>query len=210
MAKRRSDADSRRFFDEFASVRVSRFRATGVIDPKRRDAVIPFPNGATKLIGTAHVWFPRRGGYSYFLCPKCAKLAGVLYLVEDAPRCLRCCAAMGIAYRTRMGFGRSERQHARDKALDRLIAKVETGEPLRFNPTPANWGGRCRFVCRSRPLTVSMRRRLIELRLGQLASQQASSLAKDGDALRTHQPSQAAKQLIDPDADMAGENNKGA
>jgi hypothetical protein len=42
-----------------------------------------------------------------------------------------------------------------------------------------------------------MRRRLIELRLDQFASQQAGSLAKDGDTLRTHQPSQAAKQLID-------------
>ena len=43
-----------------------------------------------------------------------------------------------------------------------------------------------------------MRRRLIELRLGQLASQQASSLAKDGDTLRTYQPTaEAAKQLID-------------
>jgi hypothetical protein len=42
-----------------------------------------------------------------------------------------------------------------------------------------------------------MRRRLVELRLDQLASQQASSLAKDGDTLRTYQPSQAAKQLLD-------------
>jgi hypothetical protein len=42
-----------------------------------------------------------------------------------------------------------------------------------------------------------MRRRLIELRLDQLLSQQASSLAKDGDTLKTYQPSQAARQLID-------------
>jgi hypothetical protein len=31
------------FFDEFTSVRVLRFRATGVIDPAKRQAVIPFP-----------------------------------------------------------------------------------------------------------------------------------------------------------------------
>jgi hypothetical protein len=36
-------ADTRRFFDEFESVRVSRLRATGVIDPAKRQAVIPFP-----------------------------------------------------------------------------------------------------------------------------------------------------------------------
>jgi hypothetical protein len=120
MPKRGSNADSRKFFDEFESVRVSRLRAIGVIDPARRQAVIRFPNDKQKLIGTAHVRFPN-GGYSYFICPRCAKLAGVLYLVDDAPRCVRCCAAMGIAYRTRMGFGRSERQHAREGVLDRLI-----------------------------------------------------------------------------------------
>jgi hypothetical protein len=42
-----------------------------------------------------------------------------------------------------------------------------------------------------------MRRRLVELRLCQLATQQASSLAKDHDTLRSYQPSAAAKQLID-------------
>ena len=42
-----------------------------------------------------------------------------------------------------------------------------------------------------------MRRRLVELRLCQLATQQASSHAKDGDTLRTYQPTAEAKQLID-------------
>jgi hypothetical protein len=197
MPKRGSDADSRKFFDEFESVRVPRLRAMGVIDPARRQAIIPFPNGKQKLIGTAHVHFPNGGGYSYFRCPRCAKLAGVLYLIDDTPRCVRCCAAMGITYRTRMGFGRSERWQARDKILDRLIAKLETIEPLRFKPAPANWGGKCQLVYGHRRLTWSMRRRLVELRLDQLAAQQASSLAKDGNTIRAYQPSQAAKQLID-------------
>jgi hypothetical protein len=197
MPKRRSDADSRKFFDEFESVRVPRLRAMGLIDPAKRHAIIPFPNGKQKLIGTAHVRFPNGGGYSYFRCPRCAKLAGVLYLIDGAPRCVRCCAAIDITYRTRMGFGRSERQHARVKVLDRLIAKLETTEPLRFKPAPANRGGRCQLVYGHRRLTMSMRRRLVELRLDQLVSQQAGSLAKDGDTLKTYQPSQAAKQLID-------------
>jgi hypothetical protein len=196
MPKRRADADGRRFFDEFASVRVSRFRASGVIDPAKRQAVIPF-SGKQKLIGTAHVRFPNGGGYSYFHCPKCDTLAGVLYLVDDLVLCVRCCAAMAIAYRTRMGFGRSERRQASDKALDQLIAKLETKTRLRLEPAPANWGGKCQLVYNSRNLTNSMRRRQIELRLSQLASQQASSLAKDGDTLRTHQPSQTARQLLD-------------
>jgi hypothetical protein len=196
MGTRRADADTRRFCDEFASVRVSRLRMTGMIDPAKRQAVIPF-GGKQKLIGTAHVRFPNGGGYSFFRCPKCDRLAGVLYLVEDVPLCVRCCAAMAIAYRTRMGFGRSERRQARDKALDQLIAKVETAKPLRLKPAPASWGGRCKLVYNSRNLTNSMRRRLIELRLSQLASQQARSLAKDGDTLRTYQPTAEAKQLID-------------
>jgi hypothetical protein len=196
MGKRRADATGRRFFDEFMSVRVSRLRATGVIDPAKREAVIPVGD-KQKLIGTAHVRFPNGGGFSYFRCPKCDKLAGVLYLIDDAPRCIRCCAAIGVAYRTRMGFGRSERQRARDQALDRLIEKVETKQRLRFKPAPASWGGKCQLVYGSRRLNLSMRRRLIELRLNQLASRQASSLAKDGDALRTYQPTAEAKQLID-------------
>jgi hypothetical protein len=197
MGKRRADATGRRFTDEFPLVRVSRFRANGTIDPAKRQAVIPFPGGKQKLIGTAHVRFPNGGGYSYFRCPNCDKLSGVLYLIDDAPRCVRCCAAMGITYRTRMGFGRRERQRARDDALDRLIEKVETERPLRFKPAPASWGGKCKLVYRSRSLSASMRRRLVELRLCQLATQQASSLAKDGDTLRTHQPNEAARQLID-------------
>jgi hypothetical protein len=196
MPKCRADADYRRFFDEFECVRVSRLRASGVIDPAKRQAVIPFGD-KQKLIGTAYVRFPNGGGYSFFCCPQCDKLAGVLYLVNDMPQCIRCCAAMGIAYRTQMGFGRRERQRARDDALDRLIEKVETEQPLRFKPAPASWGGKCKLVYRSRSLTASMRRRLVELRLCQLATQQASSLAKDHDTLRSYQPSAAAKQLTD-------------
>jgi hypothetical protein len=196
MPKRRSDAHFRRFFYEFTKLRISRLRATGVVDPAKRFALIPIGD-KQKLIGTAHVRFRNGGGYSYFRCPRCDRLAGVVYLIDDAPRCVRCCAAIGITYRTRMGFGRSERLRARDQALDRLIAKVETSERLRFKPAPANWGGKCQLVSRSRSLTWSMRRRLIELRLDQLASQQASSLAKDGNTLKTYQPSQATKQLVD-------------
>jgi hypothetical protein len=196
MGKRRQDADNRKFFDQYEKVRVCRFRATGVVDPAKPYALIPVGE-RQKLIGTAHVRFPNGGGFSYFVCARCGKLAGVLYVVDDAPRCARCCGKLGIVYRTRMGFGRSERQRARDKALDRLIAKLETTEPLRFKPAPANWGGKCQFVYGSRRLTVSMRRKLIELRLSQIASQQASSLAKDDDMLRTYQATADARQLID-------------
>lgn len=197
MPKRRADADTRRFFDEFESVRVSRFRASGVIDPAKRQAVIPFPNGTSKLIGTAHTHLKYGGGWSYFICPKCAKLAVTLYLIDDAPRCSRCCDAMNIKHTGRYGFGRDARRRAADKRLDQLIAKLETTERLKLKPPPASWGGRAQKVYGSRKLTQQMRRRMIQLRLNQLANQQASSRAGDDDVLRTMRPSTDAGQLID-------------
>jgi hypothetical protein len=172
MGKRRADADNRRFFDEFEKVRVSRFRAMGVIDPAKREALIPFPNGKVKLIGTGHVRFPNGGGYSYFICPKCAKLATVLHLIEDAPLCYRCCEAMNIWHASRYGFGRETRRRAADKGLDQLIAKLESPERLRFKPAHPSWQGKAQLVYNSRKLTERMRRRMISLRLNQLASQQ--------------------------------------
>ena len=196
MGKRRADADNRRFFDQFEKVRVSRFRAMGVIDPAKRTALIPFPpNGKLKLIDTAHVRFPNGGGYSYFVCPKCAKLARILYLVDDAPRCTRCCDAMNIKHASKWGFGRSTRMQASDKALDQLIATVETTERLKLKPTPSSWQGKAKLVYNSRKLTERMRRRMITLRLSQLASQQA----KDSGGLnvtRAYKPHMGALAVI--------------
>jgi hypothetical protein len=197
MPKRRSDADTRRFFDKFESVKVSRFRAMGVIDPAKRQALIPFPNGKTKLIGTGHVRFPNGGGYSYFICPKCAKLARTLYLIDDAPLCVKCCNALNIKHTTQYGFGRDERRRARDKLLDALIAKLETKEPLKLKPTPSSWRGKAQRVYNSQSLTESMRRRMINLRLHQLAYQQTTERAKDGDKLTTYQPMGETRKLID-------------
>jgi hypothetical protein len=59
MPKRRSDAYGRPFFHEFASVRVSRLRAAGVIDPTKRYALIPIGE-KTKLLYTAARPFPER------------------------------------------------------------------------------------------------------------------------------------------------------
>ena len=173
MGRLRSDASTRTFFDQYEKVNVSRFRATGVIDPAKREALIPF-NGKVKLIGTAHTRLKYGGGFSYFVCPKCAKLARILYLVDDAPRCFNCCDAMGIKHASKWGFGRDERRRAADRRLDELIAKLETKVPLRFKPAPASWEGRAKLVYNAQTLTKAMRRRMIVLRLNQIASQQAN------------------------------------
>ena len=157
MGKRRSDADSRRFFDEFAKVRVSRFRADGTIDPTKNQAIIPFPNGTNKLIGVKHTWFAKGGGWSYFVCPRCGRRAANLWLVEDAPRCVKCCDAMNIKHASMYGFGREERRRAADKRLDQLIAKLEATEPLRLKPTPKSWGGKAQIVYGGHRLAETMR-----------------------------------------------------
>lgn len=197
MGKRRADADNRRFFDEFEKVRVSRFRAMGVIDPAKRTALIPFPNGKTKLIYTAHTHFPNGGGFSYFVCPKCGKLARTLYLIEDAPLCTRCCDAVNIKHASVYGFGREARRKAKDRALDAVIAKVETTVPLRLKPTPAHWRGKTKRVTNSQSLLLRMQRSMISLRLNQLADQHESQRADKRDVLKAYQPTTAARQLVD-------------
>ena len=138
MPKRRADADCRRFFDEFASVRVSRFRASGVIDPAKRQAVIPFPGGKQKLLNVAHTRLKYGGGLSYFVCPGCAKLAQTLYTIDGKPLCWRCCDKLNIRHRGKWGMGREERLRTADQQLDRIIAKLETTEPLRLNGAPTS------------------------------------------------------------------------
>ena len=176
MGKRRADATGRRFTDEFDSVRVSCFRAMGIIDPSRRTAVIPFPNGKKKLLAVAHTRLKYGGGWSYFICPKCARLAQKLYAIDDRPLCWRCCDRLNIRHRGKWGMGREERMRAADLHLDQLMRKLETSEPLRFNGAPASWQGKAKLVYRSHRLTRRMRRNMIALRLHQLASQHAQDV----------------------------------
>ena len=175
MGKRRADATGRRFTDEFPSVRVSRFRANGTIDPAKRSAIIAFPDGSTKLIGVGHTRFPSGGGWSFFSCPGCAKLAQTLYSINDKALCWRCCDKLNIRHRGKWGMGREERLRAADQQLDRIIAKLETTKSLRLNGAPTSWGGKAQLVYRSRRLTQRMRRSMITLRLSQLASQHANA-----------------------------------
>jgi hypothetical protein len=174
MGKRRADADSRRFFDAFESVKASYFRGRDIIDPKKNTAIIPL-GGKDRLIGTKHTWFANGGGYSYFVCPGCARRASRLYLIDDAPRCVKCCAAMNIRHRSVWGLGRDERRRCQDEHLNQIIAKLETDKPLKFKPAPKAWRGRLRIMRSSIRLTERMRRNMVQLRLNQLASQQAKA-----------------------------------
>ena len=196
MPKRRANANSRRFFDEFASVRVSRLRATGLIDPAKRQAVIPFPGGKQKLLNVAHTRLKCGGGWSFFICPGCGKLAQNLWSIDDRPLCAKCCNGLNIWHRTKWGFGRRERLKAKDRVLDELIAKLDTAVPLRFNRPPKHWRGKAQLVANSRSLVGRMRRSLITCRLNQLATQQAAKQGDDG-LLRAYQPLAEAARATD-------------
>ena len=123
MGKRRQDADSRRFFDEFPCVKISRLRATGVVQLDAPHTIIQFGD-RRKLIGLAHTQFWNGGSWSHFRCPTCGRRANRLWLIEDRPLCRHCCEAIGVVHRSKWGFGRHERLRARDQKLDELIAKL--------------------------------------------------------------------------------------
>jgi hypothetical protein len=172
MGKRRKDADSRRFFDEFLRVKIPRLRAMGVVQLDAPHASIQVGD-RQKLIGLAHIRFRNGGSWSYFCCPRCARRCNRMWLIEDRPLCAKCCNGLNIRHRTKWGFGRRERLKAKDKVLDELVAKLEATTPLRFSPPPKHWRGKARLVSNSRALTMRMRRAMIVCRLNQLASQQA-------------------------------------
>jgi hypothetical protein len=90
MPKRGSNAESRIFFDELVSLAASRLKATGAIRLEDRQAIIPF-GAKRKLIGVTHTKFPSGGSWSYLICPRCVGRKRKLWLVDDAPRCLKCC-----------------------------------------------------------------------------------------------------------------------
>ena len=99
MGKRRQDADSRRFFDEFLCVKIPRLRATGVVQLDALSAIVKFGD-KDKLIGLAHTKFRHGGSWSYFRCPRCARRCNRLWSVDDGARCCKCCEAMGIRHRS--------------------------------------------------------------------------------------------------------------
>jgi hypothetical protein len=194
MPKRGSDADTRVFFDQLVSVGVSRLKTTGAIRLEDQWAHIPFGE-QTKLIGVAHTKFPNGGSWSYFRCPKCGARSKKLWLVDDAPHCRLCLEKLGVRYRASYGFGRTERLRERDRRVDRLQAMLEGG-PMRFKPTPPNWGDR-RLDRRNR-LTATLQRARIATRLAQIAYQAQQSSEPHGPSplLRAYKPLAVAIEAI--------------
>ena len=186
MPKRGIDADHRIFFDELVSLAASRLRATDAIRLEDRQAVIPLGQ-KNRLIGVAHTKFPNGGSWSYFVCPRCGGRRKKLWLVDDAPRCVKCCWSLGVRYRASYGFGRTARLVRARSPVDRLQAMLEGG-PMRFKPVPANWGNR--RLDRRNLLTAALQRARIATRLAQIAyqAQQSSDPDEPLPILRAYKP----------------------
>jgi hypothetical protein len=194
MPKRGSDADQRIFFDQLLSLAVSRLKASGAIRLEDRQAVIRFGQ-QDRLIAVSHTRFPNGGSWSYFVCPRCGGRRKKLWLVDDAPRCVKCCWSLGVRYRASYGFGRTARLGERDRRVDRLQAMLEGG-PMRLKPVPPNWGNR-RLDRRNR-LTWALQQARIATRLAQLAYQGQQSGESDEPLafLRAYKPRAAAINAI--------------
>jgi hypothetical protein len=194
MPKRGSDADGRVFFDQLVTLGVSRLRAAGVIRLEDRHGIIAFGE-KQKLVGVAHTVFENGGSWSYFRCPRCDRRAKRIWLVDDAPRCVKCCWSLGVRYRSAYGFGRAERLRERDRRVDKLQAMLEGG-PMRLKPVPPNWGNR-RLDRRNR-LTWALQQARIGTRLTQIAYQHQQSGEPDGPSpfLHAYKPRAAAIEAI--------------
>ena len=124
MPKRGSDADSRTFFDELASIGVSRLRATGAI--KLEDQWVRIPVGEqTKLIGVAHTKFPNGGSWSFFVCSTMRAEGPKGFGWSMMRRAVGCLEKLGVRYHAAYGFWPTERLKERDRrAVDRLPGSV--------------------------------------------------------------------------------------
>lgn len=78
-----------KFIDDCPGLNVAPLRASGKIRPAMKEAEVLV--GKTKaVVKLAHTKFPHGGGYSFFICPTCAKLCRVLREHEGKLWCQRC------------------------------------------------------------------------------------------------------------------------
>ena len=138
MPKRRTDADHRRFFDEFECVKIPRLQqAMGVVQPRRAARDHPsWRQAEADRLGARPVQ-ERRVLVASFQMPDMRTQEPTAFGSSRTGRSgRRCCVRMGIVHRSKWGFRQGMNvSRARDQKLDELIAKLDaTTGPLRFNP----------------------------------------------------------------------------
>jgi hypothetical protein len=186
MGKRRADADHRRFFDEFVSVKASGLKAEGKLEGQQ--ALIDFPDGVDRVIGIRHTRFPNGGSWAYFVCPKCGRRSVKLWLIADAPHCYRCCFSLGVRSRSAYAFGQNARLKERDQRVEKIAEMLECG-PIRLKPRPYR-----KAPDRLKRLTITMRRGRIRLRLNQFAHLQSEYRPR---AIASNALNKPAEELVE-------------
>lgn len=103
-------------------------------------------------VGLAHTTFPNDGGWSYFVCPNCRRIARILRKLGDRLVCKRC---DGLFYRCQLG-DRGVRRRDKGPAIERL-KKLVYGPPARLYP---GWQGHAALAHRDK-LELKLRRALL-------------------------------------------------
>ena len=115
--------------DDLPVVKISRLRATGVVTAEMTKTVVRL--GAVEAsVGLAHTRFPNGGGWSYFICPECGRMAQRLRLFAGRFYCSRCLVCHGVR-------GRLEPMSVRQRALVRapeLKARLSSDKSERLKP----------------------------------------------------------------------------
>ena len=132
--------------DDLPAIGISRLRATGVVTPDMTAMAVDMGDGVKRTVGLAHNKFPNGGGWSFFVCPECARRTRTLRLTEDARLVCRRCD--GLLYRCQ--------HHDKSTRIAHLRALLYGG-PARHKPRWIN-------VDRRKRLEASLRRLLIRER----------------------------------------------
>ena len=115
--------------DDLPAASISRLRATGSVTPEMTGTVVRLGDVEVS-VSLAHIRFPNGGGWSYFLCPACGRMAQRLRLLAGQPLCSRCLNSQGVR-------GRLEPLSVRQRAvvqLPKLVARLSSDKCERIRP----------------------------------------------------------------------------
>ena len=144
MEARRADASSRTFFDQYVSVGSRASARSAWLIPHDRKPSSRSPTARQAPQREPHP-LPKRRRVELFSMPGLHEARSeALPDPDDAPTLYG--QKGNVHDRSRLGFGRNERLKASDKALDQLIAELETTTPLRLKPAPPSWHGRASII----------------------------------------------------------------
>lgn len=107
--------------DDLPAIKASRLRALRLITPAMTTVRLEL-EGVAFDVGLAHTHFRNGGGWSYFLCPSCGRLAQTLRLLEGRLVCRTC---DGLLARCQLGDRPGESQGDKAPAIARLTARLE-------------------------------------------------------------------------------------